>query len=254
MSIINEILIFLAAIAAGFINAMAGGGTLLTFPVLLAVGIPPVVANVTNTVALVPGTIGGMWSQRAEFKSQFSRLMKLLPFAILGGVVGGLLLLNTNENTFRSIIPFLILMASILLALQVKIKNLVISRLGHVHSEHHNPVVMFSLVFVAAIYGGYFGAGLGVILMAILGFVTDDQLTSLNFLKQALSFAINLVAAIYFAFSGFVDWRIALVMVFGSLIGGLIGGNLADKIKPEKLRWIVVAAGLIAAIFFFLKN
>ena len=254
MSVFNEILIFLAAMAAGFINAMAGGGTLISFPVLLAIGISPVVANVTNTVALVPGTIGGMWSQRKDFKSQYRRLIKLLPVAIVGGVAGGLLILNTSESAFRSIIPYLILVATLLLAAQVRIKNWVVARIGQAHTEHHNPMVMMSLVFLAAIYGGYFGAGLGVILMATLGLVTDESMTRLNFLKQALGFAINLAAAIYFAFSGKVDWMIALVMIFGSLLGGLIGGKLAGKMKPEVLRWIVVTAGLIAATVFFLKD
>lgn len=254
MSLINEILIFLAALTAGFINAMAGGGTLVSFPVLLALGIPPVVANVTNTVALVPGTIGGMWSQRKEFQSQYQRLLKLLPVAIVGGIAGGLLILNTNENTFKIIIPYLILLATLLLAAQVKIKNWVVSRIGHAHTEHHNPIFMLSMVFAAAVYGGYFGAGLGVILMAVLGLVTDESMTRLNFLKQALGFAINMAAAIYFAFSGKVDWMIAFIMIFGSLAGGLVGGKLAGKMKPEVLRWIVVSAGLIAATIFFLKD
>jgi len=254
MSLFNEILIFMAAVVAGFINAMAGGGTLVSFPVLLAVGISPVVANVTNTVALVPGTIGGMWSQRNEFQSQYRRLLKLLPVAIVGGVAGGLLILNTSEDAFKSLIPYLILGATLLLGFQVRIKNWVVSRIGQVHSEHHNPIFMLSMVFLAAIYGGYFGAGLGVILMAVLGLVTDESMTRLNFLKQALGFAINLAAAIYFAFSGKVDWMIALVMIFGSLLGGLIGGKLAGKMKPEVLRWIVVSAGLIAATFYFIKE
>lgn len=254
MSVFNEILIFLAAMAAGFINAMAGGGTLISFPVLLAVGISPVVANVTNTVALVPGTIGGMWSQRKDFKSQYRRLLKLLPVAIVGGVGGGLLILNTSESAFRNIIPYLILVATLLLAAQVRIKNWVVARIGQALTEHHNPMVMMSLVFLAAIYGGYFGAGLGVILMATLGLVTDESMTRLNFLKQALGFAINLAAAIYFAFSGKVDWMIAFVMIFGSLLGGLIGGKLAGKMKPEILRWVVVTAGLIASLIFFMKE
>ena len=254
MSVINEVLIFLAALAAGFINAIAGGGTLVSFPVLLAIGIPPIVANVTNTVALVPGTIGGMWGQREFFQSQYRRLLKLLPVAIVGGIAGGLLILNTSENTFRSFIPYLILLATMLLAAQAHIKNWVVARIGNVHHETHSPFFMMSMVFLAAIYGGYFGAGLGVILMAVLGLVTDDSLTRLNFLKQALGFAINLAAAVYFAFSGKVDWWVALVMIFGSLTGGYIGGKLAGKIKPGLLRWIVVSAGLIAAIAFFLKE
>ena len=254
MTLLHELLILLAALVAGFINAIAGGGTLVSFPTLLALGIPPVVANVTNTIALVPGTIGGMWSQRKDFRSQYRRLLRLLPVSVTGGIVGGLLLLNTGESAFRNLIPFLILAATLLLGFQVQIKNWVISRIGHAHTEHHNPVVMFSLVFFAAIYGGYFGAGLGVILMAVLGLVTDDSLNRLNFLKQAIGFAVNLSAAIYFAFSGKVDWMIAFIMLFGSLTGGLIGGKVAGKMKPEILRWIVVAAGLIAATAFFLKT
>ena len=254
MSVFNEILIFLAAVTAGFINAMAGGGTLVSFPVLLAVGISPVVANVTNTVALVPGTIGVMWAQRDHFISQRTRLLKLLPVAIVGGVAGGLLILNTSEDSFRSIIPYLILLATLLLAAQVQVKNWVTRRIGHAHNEHHNPVYMMGAVFLAAIYGGYFGAGLGVILMAVLGLVTDENMTRLNFLKQALGFVINLAAAIYFAFSGKVDWMVAFVMIFGSLLGGWVGGKLAGKMKPEILRWIVVAAGLIAAVAFFVKG
>lgn len=250
----NEILVFLAALAAGFINAMAGGGTLLSFPALLAIGITPVVANVTNTVALVPGTIGGMWAQRDAFRSQSARLKKLLPVAVLGGLVGGLIIMNTSEDAFKSLIPYLILLATALLAFQVNIKNQVIKRLGQKHSENHNPVFMMGAVFMAAVYGGYFGAGLGVILMAVLGFVTDENMTRLNFLKQALGFVINLAAAIYFAFSGKVDWWIAFIMIFGSLTGGWIGGKLAGRIKPEILRWIVVSAGLVAAIVYFLKN
>lgn len=254
MSLFNEILVFLAAVTAGFINAMAGGGTLVSFPVLLAVGISPVAANVTNTVALVPGTIGGMWAQRDAFRSQYGRLMKLLPVSIVGGIAGGLLILNTSEAAFRSLIPYLILLATVLLALQLKIKNWVTKRIGQEHTEHHNPAVMMSLVFGASVYGGYFGAGLGVILMATLGLVTDENMTRLNFLKQALGFAINLAAAIYFAFSGKVHWMVAFIMIFGSLLGGWIGGRLAGRMKPELLRWIVVSAGLIAAVIFFFKS
>jgi len=227
---------------------------LVSFPVLLALGVSPVVANVTNTVALVPGTIGGMWAQRNEFVSQRSRLINLLPVAIIGGISGGLLILNTSEDAFRSIIPYLILMATLLLAAQIQVKKWVTRRMGHAHTEHQNPIFMMGMIFMAAVYGGYFGAGLGVILMAVLSLVTDENMTRLNFLKQALGFVINLAAAIYFAFSGKVNWEIAAIMIFGSLIGGWIGGKLAGKMKPEILRWIVVAAGLVAAVVFFVKR
>jgi hypothetical protein len=233
---------------------MAGGGTLVSFPVLLAVGIPPVVANVTNTVALVPGTIGGMWAQRGDFASQRKRLMKLLPVSIIGGVAGGLLILNTSEDAFRSLIPYLILMATVLLAAQLQIKKWLIRRVGHAHAENQHPAFMMGTVLVTAVYGGYFGAGMGVILMAVLGLVTDENMTRLNFLKQSLGFVINLAAAIYFAFSGKVDWWVAFIMIFGSVIGGWIGGKLAGTMKPEILRWIVVVAGLVAAVAFFVKG
>ncbi|MFY9151259.1 MAG: sulfite exporter TauE/SafE family protein [Prolixibacteraceae bacterium] len=254
MSLFNELLIFLAALVAGFINAIAGGGTLITFPALLYLGFTPVVANVTNTMALVPGTIGGMWGQRNDFRSQYSRLLKLLPVAILGGIGGGLLILNTSEKIFASLVPYLILLATLLLASQPLLKKWLVARLGHAHTEHHNPVLMMTLVFFASIYGGYFGAGLGVILMAVLGFVTDDSMNRLNFLKQALAFSINVAAAVYFAFSGKVEWMAALVMIFGSVSGGFIGGKMAEKMKPAILRWIVVTSGIIAAVIFFLKN
>lgn len=254
MSIYNEFLILLAALAAGFINALAGGGTLVTFPILLAIGIPPVVANVTNTVALVPGTIGGMWAQRNFFKEQYQRLKQLLPVAIVGGIAGALLILNTSEKSFNTLIPYLILVATLLLAFQVPIKNWVISRSGQKHSQKHRRLLLLIMVFIAAIYGGYFGAGLGVILMAVLSLATDDSLISLNFLKQALAFSVNFAAAIYFAFSGKVEWMIAFIMIFGSITGGIIGGKLAGKLKPEILRWIVVTAGLITATIFFLKS
>lgn len=254
MSLINEILIFIAAIAAGFINAIAGGGTLITFPVLLYLGFPPVVANVTNTVALVPGTIGGMWGQRSDFKSQYQSLLKLLPVAVLGGIIGGLFILNTSEKIFSSLVPFLILGATLLLASQAKIKKWVVSRIGHVHHAKRNKRIMLFLVFLASVYGGYFGAGLGVILMAVLGLVIDDSLNRLNFLKQALAFSINLAAAIYFSFSGKVEWMVSFVMIFGTITGGFLGGKLAGKMNPEILRWIVVTSGLIAAVIFYIKS
>lgn len=254
MTLLNEILIFIAAIAAGFINAIAGGGTLITFPVLLYLGFPPVVANVTNTVALVPGTIGGMWGQRNDFKPQYQSLLKLLPVAVLGGIAGGLFILNTSEKIFSSLVPYLILAATLLLASQVRIKKWVVSRMGHVRHEKRNNRIMLVLVFLASVYGGYFGAGLGVILMAVLGLVIDDSLNRLNFLKQALAFSINLAAAIYFSFSGKVEWMVSFVMIFGSLSGGYLGGKIAGKINPEILRWIVVTSGLIAVLVFFIRK
>lgn len=253
MEITSLFFAFIAAIAAGIINAIAGGGTLVTFPVLTAIGLSPVVANVTNTVALCSGLLSGTYAQRKDFQAQKKRLWKILPAGIVGGLAGGLILLNTRESAFNALIPYLILMATVLLALQVPVKNWITSRRKTGEHKKHNPAIMYLMIFLAAIYGGYFGAGLGIILMAVLGFVSDDSLTSLNVLKQAISFGINVTATIYFMFSGQVNWTIAAVMTVGAITGGLLGGRLAGNLKPEVLRRIVVVIGFAVAIYYFIK-
>ena len=249
----NLIFAFLAALAAGFVNAIAGGGTLISFPVLIAIGIPPIAANITNTIALCPGYFGGVMAQRKDFLTQKQRLWKILPVSITGGIAGGLLLLNTSENSFRILIPYLILVAAMILAFQPALKKIV-----EVHLEkslHHktNNFLILCFIFLAAIYGGYFGAGLGVILLAILGLLIDDSLIRLNALKQAISLSINVSAAIYFAFSDKVNWLIVAVMIFGSVAGGMIGGKTATYIKPAILRWAVVITGFAVAAIYFIK-
>lgn len=253
MEFTSYLFAFLAAIAAGIINAIAGGGTLVTFPVLTAIGISPVAANVTNTIALCSGLLSGTYAQRKDFGSQKKRLWKILPVGIIGGIAGGLILLNTRESAFNTLIPYLILIATLLLAIQVPVKNWISSRIQKHKHLKHSTFLSYILIFFAAIYGGYFGAGLGIILMAVLGLVIDDSLTSLNVLKQAISFAINVSAAIYFAFSDHVIWPVALIMTAGAITGGLIGGRLAGHLKPGVLRWIVVSIGLIVSIIFFLR-
>lgn len=253
MSVIFFVFAFLAAVVAGIVNAIAGGGTLITFPVLTAIGLSPIVANVTNTIALTTGLLSGTYAQRKDFHHQKKRLWKILPFGIVGGITGGFILLNTGENSFKALIPYLILLASLLLAVQVTIKNWVAHKLKDQKDQKHNGLFKYILIFIAAIYGGYFGAGLGIILMATLGLVIDDSLTGLNVLKQAVSFCINIAASVYFLFSGTVNWPVALVMIAGALSGGLIGGKLAGNLKPEILRWIVVCIGLLVAIIYFVK-
>ena len=253
MDVYNLAFAFIAALAAGFVNAIAGGGTLISFPVLVAIGIPPVAANITNTIALCPGYFGGVMAQRKDLLSQKQRLWRMLPVGILGGIVGGLLLLITSEDSFRILIPYLILLSAILLAFQPLLKKFVEARLQK--SMHHNAkgaLVLF-VIFLAAIYGGYFGAGLGVILLAILGLLVDDSLIKLNALKQAISLSVNVSAAVYFCFSGLVNWPIVAVMIFGSISGGMIGGRTATFIRPGILRWAVVVIGFAVAALYFIK-
>ncbi|HEY5730901.1 MAG TPA: sulfite exporter TauE/SafE family protein [Anaerolineales bacterium] len=250
---IQYVLVALAALAAGAINALAGGGTLITFPMLTFLGVPAVAANVTNTVALSPGYFGGTMAQLNDLRGQEKRLWLLVPAAIVGGVIGGLLLLQTGEKLFRELVPYLILLASGLLAIQDPVRAWLTRRMA---AGQGGGLERFTWlpVGLASIYGGYFGAGLSVIVLSALGLTLEDSLTRLNALKQAVAFSVNIAAAIYFLFSGQVLWSAALVMAVGALIGGWLGGKLAGRIKPSTLRWTVVTIGVIVSIIYFVRG
>ncbi len=204
LEVYQYILIVLAAMAAGAVNALAGGGTLITFPTLIAFGIPPVVSNVTNTVALCPGYFGATMAQKKDLQGQRKRLLMLLPAGVVGGLVGALLLLNTGEKLFSQLVPFLILLASALLAVQDPLRKFLTRRAGHASGGSPSENWAVLPVGLAAVYGGYFGAGLSVIILAVLGLVLNDNLTRLNALKQSIAFATNIAAAVVFIFSGLV--------------------------------------------------
>ncbi|MBZ5537076.1 MAG: sulfite exporter TauE/SafE family protein [Acidobacteriia bacterium] len=247
------VLVGLGAVAGGAVNALAGGGTLITFPMLTAVGVPTVAANVTNTVALCPGYLGATFAQKKDLLGQKRRLWMLLPTGVLGGIAGGILLLHTSEQMFRSLVPYLILLAAGLLAVQDPLRAWILRRVEHAaHATSHEKWTILPVI-PAAIYGGYFGAGVSVIVLAVLGLVLEDSLTRLNALKQAISFSINIAAAIFFLFSGQVVWWVALVMAVGALAGGALGGRLAGRIRPAVLRWIVVAVGLVVSVIYFIR-
>lgn len=251
---LSYLLIALAAVAAGAVNALAGGGTLITFPALTAVGVPAVPANVTNTVALSPGYLGATLAQKAEILDQRRRLWFLLPAAALGGLAGGLLLLNTSEKLFRELVPFLILLASLLLAVQEPLRRRLVARAARSGKGPRHEGWAAVPVFLAAIYGGYFGAGLSVIILAVLALALEDSLTRLNALKQAVAFATNLTAAALFLFSGQVVWSAAAVMAVGALIGGALGGRLAGRVRPATLRRVVVIIGVAISIIYFARG
>jgi len=246
------LLVGLAAVAGGMVNALAGGGTLITFPMLTAVGVPAVAANITNTVALCPGYLGATLAQFNDLRGQKRRLWLVVPASVLGGIIGGVFLLNTGERMFRALIPFLILLASILLAVQDRLRAWIFSHAGRVPGAVSDGWMVVA-VGAAAVYGGYFGAGLSVIVLAVLGLVLEDSLTRLNALKQAIALSVNLAAAIFFVFSGQVVWRMALVMAIGALAGGVLGGRLAGRIQPLLLRRIVVAIGVLVSVIYLLR-
>lgn len=255
---IQIVFVVLAALGAGFTNALAGGGTLISFPVLtgvlLAMGIPEAAkaANVTNTVALVPGYLGATFAQVRDLQGQRARAVWLLPAAALGGAIGGLLLLLTTEKLFRTLIPFLILLAAFLLAVQDPVRawvNRRAARGGKAPSERWAALP----VALAAVYGGYFGAGLSVIVLAVLGLTLEDSLTRLNALKQFIAFVTNVTAAVFFVFSGIVVWPVAILMAAGALAGGALGGRIAGRIRPVVLRWVVVTVGVIVGILYLVR-
>ncbi|GAB1470346.1 sulfite exporter TauE/SafE family protein [Chloroflexota bacterium] len=242
----------LAALTAGGINALAGGGTLITFPILTFLGVPAVSANITSTVALCPGYFGGTMAQMSDLRGQAKRLWLLIPAGVVGGVLGGLLLLQTGEKLFKDLVPYLILAACLLLAIQDPVRAWLTRRMAEGQGAKLEQLAWLP-TGLASIYGGYFGAGLSVIVLAALGLTLEDSLTRLNALKQAVGFAVNVAAAIFFLFSGQVLWSVALVMAVGALIGGALGGRLAGKIKPSTLRWTVVTIGVVVAIIYLVK-
>ncbi len=247
-------LIGLAAVAGGAVNALAGGGTLITFPMLTAAGLSTVAANVTNTVALCPGYAGAAVAQIKDLQGQTGRLWLLIPAGMLGGICGGLLLLTTGDHAFRRLVPYLILFAVGLLASQNALRAWILRYSSQTKAtKSYEAVWSLLTVLPAAVYGGYFGAGVSVIVLAGLGLSFDDSLSRLSALKQTLSFSINIAAAIFFLFSGKVVWLAAIVMAAGSILGGLIGGRLAGRISPSVLRLIVIVVGLVAALIYFAR-
>jgi uncharacterized protein len=229
------------------VNSVAGGGTLLSFPALLLLGFPALTANVTNTIGLLPGYAGGSVAYRAELSVQRDRIRFLAPISIVGAVVGAILLTRTSNHVFAVIVPWLILAACALLLVQ----PLVTSRV-HTHRserEQHRSPVLAVAQFLSGVYGAFFGAGLGVMMLAVLGLFIRDDLQRINALKGIMQLIINVVAAIYFAFFGPVSWVAVLVMVPTSAAGGFIGVALARRLRPSVLRGVVIAFGVAFAIY-----
>jgi uncharacterized membrane protein YfcA len=250
LSVIDLGFVGAAALAAGAVNALAGGGTLITFPALTAVGVPALNANITNTVALSPGYVGGTLAQRADLEGQRARVRAVAIPAIVGGLVGGGLLLVAGAATFRALVPWLILFATALLAIDPIAKRWVRVRVGHPRT--YGSLALTGLVaFVGSVYGGFFGAGLGIILLALYSLVVPDTLLRINALKQATSFAANVAAALFFVFSGHVVWEAAIVMAVGALVGGTLAGRIVRFINPTALRTVVVVIGLVVATVYF---
>lgn len=246
------VLLATAALVAGAVNAVAGGGSLISFPALLAVGYPALTANVTNSVALTPGYLGGTVGYRRELAGQRARIVALGVTSASGAVLGAVLLLVSSAELFERIVPFLIFLACGLLAVQTRLARLVRERRAgdgrhppgaRVGADRHT-VPLVAAQFLAAVYGAYFGAGLGIMMLAILGIFLADSLQRLNALKGLLSLLVNVVAAVWFVLFADVSWVAVAVMAAASLLGGQLGVLLARRLNDQVLRWLVIAFGV----------
>ena len=239
-----------AGLLAGGVNALAGGGSLISFPALLAAGYPPVTANVTNTVALVPGYAGSVVGGRAELVGQGARVRSLAVVSVVGAVLGSVLLLTTPSDVFRAVVPFLILLACGLLLAQPRLAARVQARPGPAHGGWGLPAT----VLLAAVYGAYFGAGLGVLLLGLLGVFLAERLQVVNALKNVVSVLVNLVALVAFGLFGPVAWEAVAVIALTSLAGGYFGGRLAGRVPSRVLRGVVVAYGVVVSVVLLVRG
>jgi len=250
----QEVVVAAAAFAAGMINSIAGGGTLVSFPALLWVGRDPVLANATSTVALWPASLAGAYGFRREMGGGWRTLLLFAAPSLVGGVLGAVLLLRTPSETFGRLVPFLILFATLLLAAQEPISR----RLRAGREEEHRPTRAWwagalAFQFLVGVYGGYFGAGIGILMLAALGLLGFTDIHRMNALKNLLAICINGVAAVYFIFSGAVIWSDVLVMTFAAIAGGYSGARLAYRLGRRFVRLAVILIGLVMSVSLFFR-
>jgi len=246
VSLVEGVLVLAAGVFAGAINTIVGSGTLVTFPVLLAVGYGPVTANVSNTLGLVPGSVSGAIGYRAELAGQRGRVLVLMSASLLGGITGAVLLLSLPSSAFEAIVPVLIALALVLVVLQPRLSRALAARRGQVRP--HGGPLLWSGVFGTGIYGGYFGAAQGVILLALLGITIPEDLQRLNGLKNVLAALVNGVAAVVFLAFASVAWQPALLLAAGSAAGGQLGARIGRSLSPAVLRGVIVVVGLAAIV------
>jgi uncharacterized protein len=247
-------LLLAAGAVAGLMNAIAGGGTIVTFPALIFAGVSSITANATSTIALLPGSIAGVAGYRRVLPAAWKWIKIFTPVSLLGGFLGGVLLTRTPESVFDRLVPFLILFATVLFSAHAFFAR--IFRLEKRQAEKGVSVqwligaVVFQ--FAVSVYGGYFGAGIGILMLASLGILGFENIHEMNAVKGVLAFMINVVAAAYFIFSGLVDWPAGLIVAAGGIMGGYSGAHFAQKIRQETVRHLITLAGLlITAVMFY---
>jgi len=252
--LLSYVIIGIAAFLAGAINSIAGGGTLLSFPALVWIGRPAVIANATNTVAIWPGSFAGVVGFRNDIAKLQRWLFWLMAPSLLGGAAGAYLLLHTSERMFSRLVPWLILGATLLLAAQEFLSR----KFAVLAESHRRPTAgwitfVFAFQFLVGVYGGYFGAGMGILMLAALGLIGLADLHQMNGLKNLLAICINGVAAIYFAVLGAVVWHDVVLMAVTSILGGFAGARLAHRFGRKFVRGVVVTIGLVMSVALFVR-
>jgi uncharacterized membrane protein YfcA len=251
VTFLQMVAVLLAGMAAGTINVVVGSGTLITFPTLLAFGVPPVTANVSNTIGLVPGVASGVVGYRRELRGQRARAIRLGSASVAGGIVGAVLLLSLPDGAFSAIVPALIVVGLLLVVLQPRISDWVDRRHDGARGDF-GPWWVWPAVFGTGVYGGYFGAAQGVILMGLLGIGIADTLQRLNGLKNVLAGLVNGVAGLIFVVVADVDWTVVGLIAAGSVVGGQLGATVGRRLSPVVLRVVIVLVGLVALAVFLL--
>jgi len=246
MSLWEIVAIACAGLAAGTINTVVGSGTLITFPVLLAFGYAPVTANVSNTIGLVPGSISGAIGYRRELAGQRSRAIRLGTSSVLGGITGAVLLLVLPASAFKAIVPVFIALALVLVVLQPRMKRWLVER--EIDAIHERGVVVALAIYATGVYGGYFGAAQGILLLGVLGLTLSQDLQRTNALKNVLAGLTNGVAAVYFIFAAHVDWAPAAIIAVSSILGAQLGARYGRRLPPAALRALIVVVGITAIV------
>jgi uncharacterized membrane protein YfcA len=249
----GALIAFAAAFAAGAINSVAGGGTLVSFPTLVWLGLPATIANATNTVAIWPGAIGGMWGYRRDLAGAPRAMLVLVVPSLAGGIVGAFLLASTPPGVFERLVPYLILFATVVFMLQEPVqRRLRAGAPGHESARWLAGAALFQ--FAVAVYGGYFGAGIGILMLAALGVLGQTDMHQMNGLKNFFAVCINGVAAIYFLLAGMVHWPFTLVMMAGAVIGGYLCAGVARRLGRAAVRRIVIGIGFAMAISLLIRG
>lgn len=246
-------LLLAAAFTAGALNAVAGGGSFLTLPALVFTGVPPVVANATGTVALLPGYMAGAWGFKDDMAPPPGLSMKqVVLLSLIGGSAGAALLLFTPDATFRKVVPWLLLAATAMFAFGPQLRAWASGK----NAEHAAPSVAKAAIgmLIVAIYGGYFNGGLGILLLALFGLLGQTQLNAMNGMKNLVSALLTAIAVVIYAVGGIVQWQQAIIMMVAATLGGYLGARVARKIPAHILRWGIVATGLVMAVLFFIKG